>query len=406
MWAIRSDVIGTGPTRARKHAGAWLAAAAVLALLPAAQAAALQPPAVHRPDRTVHPVAVFGSDDRQPVPPRYDAVAQAVGILFNNRTRTVCTAFCVSDTVVATAAHCLANAATGQSNRAADFVFARHHDRAKDRVRVEGFATRSAAQNVVMGNFALRVRPPIDAAHDWALMRLARPACTKHELTLRVFSPAELIAHSRAGHVFQISYHRDFTQWKAAYSKPCEVARDFDNAEWSTIAPDFLEAERMILHTCDTGGASSGSPLLVDTAEGPVVAGSNVGIYVQSKVVMQNGQMTHRHRAETVANTAVNASAFADRVGVLRNAHILASGNPMKTLQERLRQHQFYGGRLDGTYGPALRTAIEAYEKANTLPVTGLATQGLLLRLSGEQAPQAEQETAAHQPARRGSRKR
>ena len=257
-----------------------------------------------------------------------------------------------------------------------------------------------------MGNFALRVRPPIDAAHDWALMRLARPACTKHELTLRVFSPAELIAHSRAGHVFQISYHRDFTQWKAAYSKPCGVARDFDNAEWSTIAPDFLEAERMILHTCDTGGASSGSPLLVDTAEGPVVAGINVGTYVQSKVVMQNGQMTHRHRAETVANTAVNASAFADRVGVLRNAHILASGNPMKTLQERLRQHQFYGGRLDGTYGPALRTAIEAYEKANTLPVTGLATQGLLLRLSGEQAPQAEQETAAHQPARRGSRKR
>ena len=108
----------------------------------------------------------------------------------------------------------------------------------------------------------------------------------------------------------------------------------------------------MILHTCDTGGASSGSPLLVETAQGPVVAGINVGTYVQSKVVMQNGQVTHRQRAETVANTAVNASAFADRVGILRTAHILASGNPMKTLQERLRQQQFYAGRIDGNLRP------------------------------------------------------
>ena len=211
---------------------------------------------------------------------------------------------------------------------------------------------------------------------------------------------------SRAGRVFQISYHRDFTQWKPAYSKPCAVARDFDNAEWSTIAPDFLEAERMILHTCDTGGASSGSPLLVETADGPVVAGINVGTYVQSKVVMQNGQVTHRQRAETVANTAVNASAFADRVGILRTAHILASGNPMKTLQERLRQQQFYAGRIDGNYGPALRTAIEAYEKANTLPVTGLATQGLLLRLSGQQTPDAEMPPALPQQAQRSGAKR
>lgn len=406
MWAIRVDVRGTGPAGARGIMRGVLAAGA-LALLPAAPASALQPGSVHRPESAVHRVAVFGSDDRQPVPQKYDAVAQAIGILFNNRTRTVCTAFCVSDTVVATAAHCFANFATGQPNRTADFVFARNYDRNKDLVRVEGFASRSAAQNVVTGDFALRVRPPIDAAHDWALMRLARPACTKHELALRVFAPADLIAQAHAGHVFQISYHRDFTQWKPAYSKPCGVARDFDNAEWSTIAPDFLEAERMILHTCDTGGASSGSPLLVDTADGPVVAGINVGTYVQSRVVMQNGRMTHRQRAETVANTAVNAIAFADRVDALRNAHILASGTPMKTLQERLRRHQFYRGRIDGTYGPVLRTAIEAYEKANTLPVTGLATQGLLLRLSGEQMPEAETPPALpRRQAHRSARKR
>lgn len=406
MWAIRSDATGSGLGWARKRLWSRLLPAGALVLLPVAQAAALQLPTVHRPNPGVQRIAVFGSDERQPVPHKYNSVARAVGILFNNRTRTVCTAFCVSDAIIATAAHCLASPATGQPNRTWDFVFARHHDRSKDLVRVDGFASRSSAQNVVTGDFALRVRPPIDAAHDWALMRLARPACTKHELALKVFSPAELIVESRAGRVFQISYHRDFTQWKPAYSKPCAVARDFDNAEWSTIAPDFLESERMILHTCDTGGASSGSPLLVETADGPVVAGINVGTYVQSKVVMQNGQVTHRQRAETVANTAVNASAFADRVGILRTAHILASGNPMKTLQERLRQQQFYAGRIDGNYGPALRTAIEAYEKANTLPVTGLATQGLLLRLSGQQTPDAEMPPALPQQAQRSGAKR
>ena len=406
MWAIRLDVTGSGLGRTLRRLWGRLLPAGALVLLPIAQAAALQLPTVPRPDPGVQRIATFGSDERQPVPPKYDAVARAVGILFNNRTRTVCTAFCVSDAIIATAAHCLASPATGQPNRTWDFVFARHHDRSKDLVRVEGFASRSSAQNVVTGDFALRVRPPIDAAHDWALMRLARPACARHELTLKVFSPAELIAESHAGRVFQISYHRDFTQWKPAYSKPCAVARDFDNAEWSTIAPDFLQAERMILHTCDTGGASSGSPLLVETAQGPVVAGINVGTYVQSKVVMQNGQVTHRQRAETVANTAVNASAFADRVGILRTAHILASGNPMKTLQERLRQQQFYAGRIDGNYGPALRTAIEAYEKANTLPVTGLATQGLLLRLSGQQTPDAEMPPALPQQAQRSGAKR
>lgn len=204
MWAIRVDVRGTGPAGGRSIMRGVLAAGA-LALLPAAPASALQPGSVHRPESAVHRVAVFGSDDRQPVPQKYDAVAQAIGILFNNRTRTVCTAFCVSDTVVATAAHCFANFATGQPNRTADFVFARNYDRNKDLVRVEGFASRSAAQNVVTGDFALRVRPPIDAAHDWALMRLARPACTKHELALRVFAPADLIAQAHAGHVFQIS---------------------------------------------------------------------------------------------------------------------------------------------------------------------------------------------------------
>jgi protease YdgD len=358
------------------------AAAAILA----ASAAAMPLTKPDAPRRAVEPVAVFGGDDRQPVPAKYEAVAQALGILFNNQTRTVCSAFCVGPNIVATAAHCMAGPSTGRSAARTDFMFARNYGRSRELVRVEGAATRSSAQNVLTGDFRLRVRPPIDAAHDWALVRLSKPVCAKRELTVRALSADALIEEARAGRIFQVSYHRDYVQWKAAYSKPCKVERDFENAEWTTIAPDFLEPGRMVMHTCDTGGASSGSPLLVDTPDGPVAVAINVGTYVQSKVVMQNGQMTHRQRAETVANTAVNAEAFADKIDLLRSALILASGAPIRDLQAHLRQYKLYTGRLDGTYGPALRAAIESYERAHTLPVTGLATRGLLLRLASERA--------------------
>ncbi len=357
------------------------AIAAFLVALTTAHAAGPLPAVSPEASRLMQKIAVFGRDDRQPVPERYDAAAQAIGILYNDRTRTVCTAFCVSDNIVATAAHCVAG---GRAANAGSFVFSRNHGRTRDTARVEGFESRAAAQNIVSGDFRMRVRPPIDAAYDWALVRMSRSICAKRSLQVRVLSLPEIMEEARANRVYQVSYHRDFAQWKAAYSKPCGVARDFDNAEWSAIEPDFLASERMILHTCDTGGASSGSPLLIDTQEGPAVVGINVGTYVRSKVTMQKGEIARSPKAETVANTAVNAGAFASRIEALRSAQVLPSGRPMRELQEHLRQQHFYQGKLDGTFGASLRSAIEAYEEARALPVTGLATPVLLMRLSGE----------------------
>ena len=55
----------------------------------------------------------------------------------------------------------------------------------------------------------------------------------------------------------------------------------------------------------------------------------------------------------------------------------------MRELQGLLAQRQLYSGPVDGNYGATLKTAIEAYEKAEGLPVTGLATLALLQRLGG-----------------------
>ena len=344
----------------------WLVAAALIgAAVPAGSAGA----------------AVFGKDDRTAVPQRLDKVADNIGLLFNNQTRTVCSAFCVAENMIATAAHCMARGKPKGSVRYEDFSFARRYGQSRDFWKIEGAATGAAEQSIMSGDFKLRVRPPIDAVHDWAIVRLQGKGCPGGGLPVRGLSNDELMQEAVAGKVYQISYHRDWAQWRPAYSKPCTISRDFDPVKWSMIAPDFLNPDNMILHTCDTGGASSGSPVLLDGPGGPAVIGINVGTYVQSRLVGARGKSLPKQRAETVANTAVNAQVFAGRINVLQSAVLLPNGKPMRSLQEGLLALGHYSGQIDSTFGNGVRIAIEAYEKAAQLPVNGLPTRNLLQRV-------------------------
>src|SRR5262245_60563751 len=98
------------PTSAhrRRQLSTAAQALAVCASLVSASALALQPQArtpamaVHGVRQALHPIAVFGTDDRLPLPAKYKDVQQKMGLLFNLRSRTVCTAFCVAPDVVAT----------------------------------------------------------------------------------------------------------------------------------------------------------------------------------------------------------------------------------------------------------------------------------------------------------------
>jgi Putative peptidoglycan binding domain/Trypsin len=325
---------------------------------------------------------VFGNDDRVEVPPRLDVVGRSVGMLFNNEARTVCTAFCVSDNTIATAAHCLFKTAGETPPRVADFWFGRlNGSNSRDFARIAGVTTASSPQHVMAGSTQLSIRPPIDATRDWALVRLSRPLCRGAALPIKVLAPDELVREADAKRLFQVAYHRDFANWRLAYSKPCEAARSFSGATRSTIAKDFTDVDQLILHKCDTGGASSGSPLLVETANGPAVIGINVGTYVQSRVMMREGEVLHRFKSETVANTGVSAAAFKDRIAEFEQAQILSNGHGIRLLQDQLQALQLYDGAVDGAFGPQLRTAISNFEQMSKLPITGLATTSLVRRL-------------------------
>jgi protease YdgD len=152
------------------------------------------------------------------------------------------------------------------------------------------------------------------------------------------------------------------------------------------IASDFADASALILHTCDTGGASSGSPLLIDGPRGPEVVGINVGTYLQSHVLTQNGEVLHRYRSDTIANTGVSTLAFMEQKAHFATADVVMSSDHIRRMQRGLAAAGHYQGVVDGRYGPALRQAIENFEAAERRPRTGLASTELLRRLDAVMA--------------------
>jgi len=353
-----------------------LRAAAALYLIGTVAALAVLGPSLSHPAAA----AVFGSDERVPLPESLRGVGDKIGVLHDPRSHSVCTAFCVARDIVATAAHCLYRTSDVPPLRLTDLLLKLHGSHTA--THIAGTAEGAPETNVIAGSTRLNVHPPIDATRDWALVRLERPVC-KGSLKLSRKPVEEVMRLAKAGRVYNVAYHRDLPKWQPMFESGCAVKRNFEDAEWSTIRRDFNNPDQLLLHTCDTGGASSGSPLLVDGPDGPEVVGINVGTYVQSKVIMLNGEVVHRFKSDDVANTGVNSLAFAASLDALRAADTLLTRHDVRVLQERLTAKGLYKGAPDGTLSAETRTAIEGFERASEIAVTGLATRSLLQTLLG-----------------------
>jgi protease YdgD len=270
-------------------------------------AAATAMPAVAR-------AATFGGDDRVPLPLRHKGLGKSIGLFFSVKAKTVCSAFCVADNVIATASHCIFKTSGEAPLDPADFRFGPPNATLAQHARVAGHQNGTAGTNVLAGNRHLSIKPPIDATQDWALVRLDRAACRGAVLPVAV-SPLQAIEErAAAGQVFHAAFHRDRLPWKLLYAPRCPVEPTFDKVDRDQISRDFKQPDQLLLHRCGTGGASSGSPLLLDGPAGPVVIGINVGTYVQSRIVLQDGAVLFRSKPEPIANTAVHAAAFAGEI--------------------------------------------------------------------------------------------
>lgn len=325
--------------------------------------------------------AVFGPDNRGPLPASHRHLEGSIGTLYEARTRTICSAFCVGDETVATASHCLFRTSGETPPKLSGFSFRPASKAARSDTKIAGVDKGPGQEFVSSGSHSLSIRPPIEATRDWALVRLAQPVCRGRVLPVSHMTVPELKAIAEAGKVYQVGYHHDLPARRLVYGGPCWMRRGETPTERETIARDFEDTSELVLHSCDTGGGSSGSPLLVDTPNGPEVVAINVGTYVRSKVLMQNGDIVHRYKSDTIANTAVASGAFAQRLAIFDRADILTGRERIKQLQMLLAESGHYRGPRDGLYGTGLRLAIESYESANRKPVTGIASADLLERL-------------------------
>ena len=346
------------------------------------------------------PIAVFGKDNRSLVPKKYTKQKNQIGLLFNPATNTLCSAFCVAPDVIATASHCLFTRKPGRKLNLSNFVFRldrRGHGGNTSDTRLAGYENGLTRQSIIAGTSGLNRKPPIGAAKDWALARLAKPSCKGNYLKVKALSNEQLISGAKKKKLFQLAYHLDFRNWRLAYSRPCQVSRNFGKLRWSSIRKQFAQPGALVLHRCDTGGASSGSPLFMETKNGPVVIAINVGTYQQRNLLIRRGKIIKKSRFKTIANTAVNASVFEDMIDELRNARLLASASELKALQTLLKQQNFYAGAIDGIYGSQTEAAIKAFQKKSKMRITGLASLKLLnvlLKLDGRGAT-----TSANTPA-------
>ena len=346
-----------------------------------------------------HSIAVFGKDDRRSVPNKYARLKRQIGLLYNGETNTLCSAFCVAPDVIATAAHCLFNRVKGKPLNFTDFVF--RLDIGRNRItheRIAGAASTAARHNVIAGTTGLSRRPPIGAAKDWALAKLAGPACRYGHIRVRPRPLNSLIASARQKRIYQLAYHLDVKNWQLAYNRGCRIRRDFKNVRWQKIRKQFANANALVLHQCDTGGASSGSPLLMDTPDGPVAVAINVGTYQQRNLTLRNGRVVRRSRFKTIANTAVNATQFAALIEKLHNANVIESEQDLKVLQAYLKEKGLYRGNIDGLYGRKTEHAIKSMERKLNMPVTGIPTQDLLGALGNLTSNTSASPSPAQQP--------
>ncbi len=324
--------------------------------------------------------SIFGADERVPLPQSLQKAGAKLGLFFDKGSHSVCTAFCVAPDVILTAAHCLYRTSGQQPLRLNDLSFKLHG--VSQAVKIAGADTGAPEANVSPGSTQLNVHPPIDATRDWAIVRLAQRVCTAGVFKVKSKPVDEVMRLASSGRVYNLAYHRDLPKWQPMLNAGCNVKRSFDDADWPTIKRDFSNPEQLLLHTCDTGAASSGSPLLIDGADGPEVIGINVGTYVQSKVIMLNGEVLHRFKSDDVANTGVNALAFSPALDAFLSAETLRTRHDVRRLQDALAARGLYTGPRDGVYGPALRTAITTFERASLMRTTGLATRALLQALT------------------------
>ncbi|MEM9027758.1 MAG: trypsin-like peptidase domain-containing protein [Pseudomonadota bacterium] len=350
----------------------------VCGVVPAAVAAPGGPPPGTMTRSPIIKADVIGKDQRIQIPRKLRKVAAGIGLLWQQGGGSVCTAFCVSDNIIATNAHCLVKQ-RGRPTRQLDrFQFLRaplssrfQHSQHLSRLV---FATSDTPHLSFYAGYYRGPTTERTMVHDWAFAKLRKPVCRGHVLTFSDASRKAVAEASRKNRIAMIGYHGDRSLRQRWYSPNCRIR--------------FRSSKLSMTHSCDSFKGSSGSPILMLTDSGtPAVIGINVGTVATRRYRVRRDRQTRRRvgrprlLSTSVTNVAVSTAAYRQGLAVFERAKLLSGRSDLVEFQQRLGELGFSPGAADGRYGPRTRLATMRFERSLGRDAIGLPTGQLLTEL-------------------------
>ncbi len=279
---------------------------------------------------------------------------------------------------------------------------------AHDARSIAGAADGAPETNVIAGSTRLNVHPPIDATRDWALVRLAQPVCKGGSFKVSRKPVAEVMKLAEAGRVYNVAYHRDLPKWQPMFEPGCVVKRNFEDADWTDDPPRFLRprsaAAAHLRHRRRLVGLAAAGRR-ARRARGRRHQRRHLraveGDHAQRRgaAPLQVGRRRqHRRELARVRGVARRAARRRDACSPATMCGVCRRGS---------RERAFTRVRATARFDAETKAAIEGFERASDMPVTGLATQPLLQALLGDEPGRDRQDprkTGDDLAARRASR--
>lgn len=315
---------------------------------------------------------VLGNDDRIRPNTEHLKLLGSIGILYNNDSRSVCTAFCISPDTIISAAHCMF------SSRLVNKQATGKVDLTKTHFVIPGSFTSSPlagsdnreVQDSIIAGMKKVPKSTTSFPMDWMILKLQKKACRK-SLPLAGLSMAEIRKAASKKRLLMAGFHGDMLDRDLLISPACALG------EWSdrklitrSLRRKVRDFNRILLHKCDAYKGSSGSPMLIRTEGGYQAVAVNVGNIIRYRELRRGRKLVNRKQTGII-NVAVRVGAFADMARLMARTRLIVKKDQIKQVQSLLTQAGLKPGPADGVVGRRTRKAIRAFESKNGLQVTG-----------------------------------
>ncbi|MEM8877160.1 MAG: trypsin-like peptidase domain-containing protein [Pseudomonadota bacterium] len=345
--------------------------------------------------------SIFGDDDRTPLEGSGISLARGIGFIHDRDAKYTCTAFCVSDSLVATNAHCVLRRDMTRAKVKLSRVRFNMLDTSLARQSSTGTPERRTITTTTALETSLSGQPALALFHgdfvpnrnssrvydDWAIAKLRSPFCKGRALDLLAIDPTELQAQATKDSVFMIGYHGGRFEQGHLRSSDCGI-NDINHRKFlSSQRRAFANSPDLLLHHCDMEKGASGSPIFLQTPRGPSVVAVNSG-YVerrQYRTTQRSGGRTRQKLLwQYTANTAVLTRAFVSGLQRFERESLLETEDQFRRVQQLLKDKGYYAGPIDAIYGPGTRRAIFRHEEERGWAKLGTPTLELLTDLENE----------------------